>query len=360
MEKYEKKLIIDYINGNDIEEYNIEDLENDLEFMIQVIKESNDKKMYNFCSDSLKKDYRLVKFLIDKYNNDLKYICNVADYFLETVEDDFERTELSIIMSNLTRNKSNITKYNVISNTIYSGKRLQVELYKLKNNEDDFANELGMGFLLIYDLYNTSNIVLDFYAKKIIEDIFNEYDIELEKLLHTKFKTSEEINIKGINNYMISFIEIYDPMLASYASSHLEVLLPFKKMIIEIQKNWDNYNKTKEFNIYTTMLEEIHKYMEEYEYKSNYTETEYLYYTALKLGINEKIKRYDNLNDDIYNDLINSFNGYMDENNLDFTDMIHIKKIKEIMINCLNEKFQEDDYLVNNENKKCKILKINK
>ena len=45
MGKYNNKLIEDYIQGNDIEGYNIDDLENDYDFMISVIVKSNDKNM---------------------------------------------------------------------------------------------------------------------------------------------------------------------------------------------------------------------------------------------------------------------------------------------------------------------------
>ena len=47
MKKYSKELINKYIKGKDIKNYQIEELEDDKDFMIQVIKETNDKKIYN-------------------------------------------------------------------------------------------------------------------------------------------------------------------------------------------------------------------------------------------------------------------------------------------------------------------------
>ena len=61
--KYSQELITKYINGEDIEKYSLEELENDRIFMIKVIEYSNDLNMYNLCSDNLKKDYNFVKFL---------------------------------------------------------------------------------------------------------------------------------------------------------------------------------------------------------------------------------------------------------------------------------------------------------
>lgn len=43
--KISKKLVYDYINGEDIE--NIDDLENNYRFMMEVIKITHDKNMYH-------------------------------------------------------------------------------------------------------------------------------------------------------------------------------------------------------------------------------------------------------------------------------------------------------------------------
>ena len=61
---YSDKIVNDYIYGNDIEEYDIGQLENDPVFMMQVIDKTNDKKMYKFCSDEVKNNYEFVKFII--------------------------------------------------------------------------------------------------------------------------------------------------------------------------------------------------------------------------------------------------------------------------------------------------------
>ena len=54
MKFYNKKLVFDYVVGNDLDDYEIDELENTPEFMIEVIKYTQDKKMYNFCSDNVK------------------------------------------------------------------------------------------------------------------------------------------------------------------------------------------------------------------------------------------------------------------------------------------------------------------
>ena len=49
MNKYDNKIVNDYINGNDIDDFNIDDLENDSMFMKKAIVASNDKNFYRIC-----------------------------------------------------------------------------------------------------------------------------------------------------------------------------------------------------------------------------------------------------------------------------------------------------------------------
>ena len=103
MKKYSKELINKYIKGEDIENYQIEELENNKDFMIQVIKETNDKNIYNLCTEKVKKDYEMVKFMVLTYNGDLNFITDIADKYLKETGDSLERIELTLIMLDLNK-----------------------------------------------------------------------------------------------------------------------------------------------------------------------------------------------------------------------------------------------------------------
>ena len=81
MKNIDASLIEKYINGDDLGEYSIEQLENDKDFMTSVINYTNDVKMYSLCSDELKKDYEFVKYLVLKFKNNPDYITKIADYY---------------------------------------------------------------------------------------------------------------------------------------------------------------------------------------------------------------------------------------------------------------------------------------
>ena len=69
MKKYSKELIDKYIKGEDIKNHQIEELENDKDFMIQVIKETNDKNFYNlfekYILGKIIKEHMFIKNNID-------------------------------------------------------------------------------------------------------------------------------------------------------------------------------------------------------------------------------------------------------------------------------------------------------
>ena len=132
MKKYSKKMIDNYILGNEIDGYNITELENDKDFMMLVIGTTNDNKMYNLCSDELKVNYEFVKYLIIKFKNNIDFICEVADYYLAKTKEEINRLKIVIKMIELTNDNKNNDKYKALGEIIYKAKRLQIEMAKLQ------------------------------------------------------------------------------------------------------------------------------------------------------------------------------------------------------------------------------------
>ena len=286
--------------------------------------------------------------------------------------DSLERIELALIMLDLTSTKGDekAAKYKMIVDTIFFSKRLEVEICKYKENNDDYSKEVGMGFWYMFDLYNFSDIVIKFFAKKTIEAIFSEYDINLEQVLHSKFKKAEDIDLQGINNYMINFLGMYDQMLASYISTHIELLSDFFNKISNVIDNWKNYDEKDERKRYNDMIEQVHEYMENTD--SVMTETDILYYVAKQLGIAEKLAYYDGISNEFLVDIMEDIDMKdLDYSNDDFvtftintsiTERKYYLDVKKIMLNSLfgNEQYKilpTNDINIS-KNDKCKILKI--
>ena len=103
MKKYSKEIVMDYINGEDILDYDISLLEDDIDFMMQVIEETNDKNMYYMCDDNLKKNLKFITYLINKFHDDIKFIVMISnDYMIDASE--IEQIELKVILCDLLGN----------------------------------------------------------------------------------------------------------------------------------------------------------------------------------------------------------------------------------------------------------------
>ncbi len=359
MKKYNIETVYNYINGEDITDFTLEELESNTNFMIDVINVSNDKNFYDFAEESVKTDYRFVKFIINKFKDDENLITVAADTYIESQDNEQNYIELLIIMCNLVKDK-NYKKYKFLLEANYSAKRLQIELGKLKIDKEASDN-LGMGFLIIYDSFNSSQIILDYYAKEIIKDIFKEYDIVLEDYLHQRFNTFEKIEKIGIKKYILDFIAVYDEMLSSYLSSHIYLLEDISKQLNEIKNNWNKYIEIKERTKCNEILNKVHEYME-YEAVDYYSlnETTLLYLVATNLGIEKTLLKYDSISEEHYQGIMEEARFLLDVSKLSFNDRLNYNNIKKIILDILKETQSSNQTLEakTENNKKCKIIKL--
>ena len=134
---YSIKTVEAYIKGEDIEKYTIEELENDPTFMRMIVLATNDKNIYNLCSEKVKLDYEFVKMMIKRFKNDLNFVCQVANYYLENSDNKEHTLELLIIMRGLTTNKEEqeeqFLKYSLKLECFYSFYRIMISEVKKEN-----------------------------------------------------------------------------------------------------------------------------------------------------------------------------------------------------------------------------------
>lgn len=375
MKKLDISLVKKYVNGEDLGKFTSVQLENDKDFMMGAISYTNDIKMYSFCSDAVKQDYEFVKYLVLKFKDNADFIITVADNYLDNTDTDWESKELSIIMEKVLP-KELAEKYEVLNETSYFTKRLEVEIAETKDSK--LESMIGMGFWLMFDQYNGSDIILDYYANSMIGEIIRDNNINFEKMLHTQFKSADKITEIGINNYIVNFIGYYDSMLSSYVSTHLDIVKPIANRIKLIQDIWDKYSSIDENRRYNKMLDMVHEYMSMS--NSNMEENEVLYYVASELGIKDKVKQYDgskemeedfkaehgfDFADDTDEEVIEDMVRFEIERNI--KERLVYLTVKKIIINQLFSNKPSDLYTVieseqnkqSNNKTRCKIIKLN-
>lgn len=353
-------IIKKYVNGEDLGNYSIEELENDKEFMKCVINYTNDYKIYSLCSDELKKDYEFVKFVIFKFRNNIEFINKVANYYLDNSNDNLSIKELRIIMIDLIP-KNMYNEYRVMSESTYLAKRVEIEIEKQK--DPNVEPIIDMGFIVLYNLYSNSEIILNYYAKLMLKEIIEENNINLERMIHNQIKNKDELNKIGLNNYLINFIENYDVNLSSYICTHLDIINETKEEINKIQDEWDTYESRDKTIRYNKMFEEVHEYLVE---QGSNLQEEILEYVAEELGIEDDLKKYNGIDE---SDLDLEYDKEVMKDEIEFEmeknprEKFIYSGIKKIVINQLfsdtplelSQLFEEGS---KNNSKKCNIIKL--
>ena len=269
--------------------------------------------------------YEYLRKLLKEYNKNNQ---SVKEYLMSDALSTAERLEYSLILENLTGD----TDFQTIYETIYDVIRVKIEYTKQKMN---ITKEIGLGFKYIFDEYSNSKIILSFMATKMIEEILNEDDFELE--LHLNFKSAEQIRKIGINKLLINYISNYDKMLSSYLTSNISLLEDAKIELNKILNGWVNYENKKEKIKYSKMIERVENYLSSVD--TIFTPADVMYYIANKLGIIEKLAKYDNINQLVYQSILENISDDI------FAELVncpeekeHYNSVKNIMTEALFEK----------------------
>ena len=376
-----------YINGEDTPGYNIDDLENNPQFMMAAINLANDVNFYRLCSDNVKTNYEFVKFLIKKlseisngdfYKSKDITVCSVANDFIkckakeinELVDEihelelnyassdildeknhqlfiaETQRLEIVIIVSDIVKNNPDyLNDFNFyqflltakFDEILVNVKKIEFDL--AHKNEFESIQNLAMGFILVIDKYGSSDIVVTYFARKFIISILKKSGFDFEKYIRERFNSFNEIEKIGINTYLLNFLSSYDKHLASYAARHLEVLDEITKELLTIKNRWDWFvsdNEEKKFDI---LLDAVHKYWEENVVSSNLEEFELLCLIGDELGVLDKILKYgyENIGGE---DIISI--DKLKLKNMNFADLKHYRDLKALMLQILNKKVAEE------------------
>lgn len=314
MKKFNTRLVYDYIFGNDIFEYDIDELENNPEFMIEVIKYSKDKNTYNIANENVKRNHDVVKLVINLFKDDLEYVCKVADYYLSVEKDEKQTIDILDLMATITEKKDVglYFKYKIPIQAKHEEIMIAIEAENAQN--------LMLGFYLILEDYEGNNDAIDAFAKVYLADIFE--DIEFEEDIYKSFKSLERFNYYGANEYLINKVRAQDDDLADYLMVHPYLLKEYtirvKKYVSDFEKN----RKKQEENLFQSIIETCESYIRSKAYGLDYS---ILYTIAAELNIYHKFREY--------------YNAFLTEEEIEYIeneygiDTSHIERINEIQKN---------------------------
>lgn len=261
MERYNAQMVNDFINGWCASGYNLLELANDYDFMVSVFEQTNDKTMYYLCSLRLKRNYHFVKYLVNKFSDDLEFVQRVANFYLQ--QDSHDTNELLnflLIMNFFTLSHADENlKYQQLLNEFYEDMMSKIDVF-LDGIDERLSREYGMGFCLLNETFGLNEVSIAFFARKLINSLCA--GNELKKYLHDNYSNYDEIMGKGICNVLIDFVSLYDDALTEYVRKNKNILMDYAVYLEEIKNNWNNYEKVVPENIWYTIIDEMTKYLQ--------------------------------------------------------------------------------------------------
>lgn len=307
------KLVQNYLNGLDTTPYDVSDLENSPEFMRYVMMISKDKKMYEFCSDEVKHDYGFVRGVISDFSYDFEFVKMVAENYLNSVrvnereseESDIERInrirsmEINFFVSTL---EEETNRFTIGAALAYSKEMEKVDLM-VQYSKAKFKDKIGLGFLLILEQYGSSKVIMDFFAKRMVNREFYCSDIDgenLERFIHRRCRSFDEIKNKGINSFIINTISGMDIFLADYITANPNLIADLKKDVMGVGVCWDSYMRRLNDYRVRALTNEVFDYLSSSDDFISIDSDLVLKYTAIRLGREDEFKkRFDDYPEDI-------------------------------------------------------------
>jgi len=356
MKRFTKETVYNYVFGNEMVGYDIDELENNPKFMREVIRVTHDKRIYNLCGDDVKSNKEFVEFLIETFNDDLDFLIKVVNKFSDNNEK-IDVLEVYILLDKLTKDSLDERLFSYKTTTFFSYLSKKI-LYEISiNNEKDkkWKKRFGLGFCFVLLDYSYSQLIKNYFAEKMVDSILVDGKFEdLEKMFHKKYRGAEEIEEEGINVAIINLVEKYDCDLAGYLSNNIELLENARKRVEKIIRRWDFYNNRKDDLLIENVINNIVSFVDERNLMIEYGEL--IGYIIKEFKLNDKYLNYErrNFKDDEEKIVL----GTVDLERLDFRDQLLINQLKGRIKQVINNT-DEDDYTID-EKVKTKVFNIGK
>lgn len=378
------KLVLDYINAEDITGFDIDLLENNYNFMTRVIMKSNDKNFYDLCSDNLKRNLPFVKFLVFKFQDDKEYVdkileeyfkqCTkeekldykiitffvnnmsdkeklhtITDYFINNSNDEVLKLELMLVMSN---DHDNFLEYTFRASTqiLATIAEIQLELNEIK--EKNLKDLIGLGFIIVKEKYQNNEIILNEFAMRFLYDIFYANNFNIEKFLHRSFSSKEAVEKYGLNTFIGDYIKQNDDSLAEYVLARPELIQDILKDFNYAYSHWNEFSQKNDLDRISIIYEEAEKYLEKNSYDISFSYFEAVYYVAKQKGLEGifdeyNMKYYCNPRDSYEPVDLSIMTIYHD--NFNFKELKYLKFLDDLFNKLFNERVVDevsDDYII--------------
>ncbi len=262
MIKINRALVKRYINGESVVPFKVEDLENNPEFMEEVLISSKDKKYYEKCSTAVKGNFDFAIKIMTFFMEDKEFVKEVASQFisnnplneedtiLEEIDDDEEvfirkrSQQINELFEVIALAAIATLDEDYVARTvmIYNVECEIANAYVNNLSDEEDLESFGYGFWLIQENYANTPIMLYVLAKFMLVDILEGGTTEtIEDIAHRKFRNVLTFQKYGITNFLLDVIRSKDSFLADYVTAHTDLLAKYVEQCEVAIKEWPSY-----------------------------------------------------------------------------------------------------------------------
>lgn len=258
MVSFNPKVVDDYILGNDILEYSIDELENDFEFMKAVIYTTKDKKMYDFCSDNLQSNPKFIQFLIETFSDDQDFLIEIINKFFlllpKNIDGDLTKIQFLYLIGQYCPNiyewyfKICFQSIHLFGN-LYSSDSIDVSkienllsiVYEKLNK--DKKSSVGLSIyskclFMVSNIFKESPNIVEFFAQKLLESMIKRNAYSLKLSFIEEFR--EYNNINDINGLLFDKLLKFGPNFDLYLKDNDLFENVTKEFKGTLEKYWNN------------------------------------------------------------------------------------------------------------------------
>ena len=245
--KYSSEDVLKYINGNELK-YNPEVYEKNAKFMLEVLRLTKDKKMLQFCEESLFKDSEFLYEVMDIFKDNKLLCIKLSNEFILK-----NSGKYTIDVFNVALKAQEINNDRYIDEYRLTGIYLNCGYYVLKDHiikQLDKENiDMDFCFQVIQTLHPYNEPFKRYMAKHMIDELFDEID-NLEYYVKSRFSDTSYIENIGIVQYIIDIIRGTDQDLSDYAEFHQELLFNRINELNKIMIEWKEEEEEIEDEVY--------------------------------------------------------------------------------------------------------------
>ncbi len=323
IKKYDSKLIDDFINGKEINNYDLNMLHDNEAFMREVLFTTREKKYYMKCSDKLKRNSNFVIFVTNLFIDDEEFVTSIVDYFFNENDDELARGEMQIKLASLAEKYdfSYLKEYAVGAKQFYLYEKSIIEEMLNKVQNPTWKKELGLGFKFYMEFFNESNLITFYMACNILDELITNEMIDDD--LHKKYNQKPKLDNINLYDYIVKLVCEYDHYLSEYLENNVHAMDYTIEKVKQSINDWDNYDNKK----ISIIIDKMYKYLDEQNLKKG--KDRLLVYLVNKKGYNDKFLKNDN-----YVGILQDF--YSHNPNIDYSE-IELTPHEMILVNGMNE-----------------------